>query len=98
MRICKPTISEWDTTIAMDDDTAVAGKELQVQAMARHAIAEAAVKNGQQAVSILWDVEKLFDSIQRRNVIEAVETLDFPRDPLGLAMIIHRVPRLIDGV
>ena len=28
-------------------------------------------------------------------MVEAVEGLDFPRDPLGLAMIMHRVPRLM---
>ncbi len=88
-------LRKWDSGVALADDTAVAGQDLQVQSMRRQLLVEAAVANGRHAITILWDVKKFFDSIYPDMVINAAEDLAFPADILGMAMIMHRAPRTI---
>ncbi len=89
------SLRSWDLRIALSDDTAVAGVGPQVQSMLRPLLAEAAATVGRQTVVLLWDVEHFFDSIRPSKMIEPAEKLNFPSTVLGMAMIMHRAPRIV---
>lgn len=68
---------------------------MQVQSVVRQLIAETAVALERFVISMLWDVEKFFDTIIPEYAIDAARNLDFPKEALGLAMVMHRAPRII---
>ncbi len=95
MGAASPHLRKWDGEVALPNDTAVSGVDLQVQSMLRQLLTETAVAMGKEVAVTLWDVEKFFDTIDPDRVIESAEHLNFPHVVLGLAMVMHRAPRIV---
>ena len=95
MALLAPAVREWDKEVATEGDSAVAGKRFDDEAARRALKIELARVTNKHVVMILWDVKKLFDSMEVADTIEDARSLNFPSDPLALGVIMHRGLRAI---
>ena len=97
MRMTRDEVTEWGLHTANPHDTAIKGKEPYLETAIRSYKLERDTFNGKLVVKILYDFEKLFDTIHvpTATLIDRLTQANFPKTQMVLGMIGHRVPRIL---
>ena len=93
--ICTPQLKEWSASTAPEWDYATQGKSAMFAATLRAWANEAAQISGRSATSLLWDIEKKFDSIRPQDVVREGIHFQYPSRPLILGLSMHMAPRVL---
>ena len=90
-----PAVKSWANDNVSDYDYAAAGRSAVHSAALRSWMNELAVLSGRHVGSLLWDIEKFFDSLQPRLIIQRGLEMGYPIIDLILAMSMHMAPRFM---
>ena len=93
MELDNEEVAEYERTNAYRGDSATAGASAVRAAEDRALEAELANFEGQQTITLLWDIKKFFDSIDISKLIEEAEATGFPLRQLALSLAVHLAPR-----
>ena len=88
-------VKSWAAANVGEYDFAAAGRSALYSSSARCLTNEIAVLSGQHTASLLWDMEKFFDSIPPQLVVEQGLRLGYPVVDLVLAVAMHIAPRIM---
>ena len=88
-----PQLKEWNEATVPDWDFATKGRSAVFSATLRAWTNEVAKLAGVSALSILWDIEKFFDTINPKDVLREGIALKYPLRCLLLALSMHMSPR-----
>ena len=88
-------IRQFDADKAGFWDTAIAGSSALQAALRRKLSDEVAIELERPTATLLWDLEKFYDSVVLHRVITAAADLDYPLVHLALGMQVHMAPRFI---
>ena len=86
---------EWDADNAGFWDAAVAGSSALRAALMRRLSDEVAHELQRPAASVLWDIEKFYDSVVLSRLIASAEELLYPLPLLCVGVQVHMGPRYI---
>ena len=95
IRCLFPLVDEWDEERMNFWEDAVKGSSALKAGLFRRLLDECAVLIGKETVSIFWDLEKFYDSIDWVKVIRWSLELGFPARVLEIVMSVHMGPRVI---
>ena len=56
---------------------------------------ETALVSGRACATIMWDIEKFFDSISPAEVLQQGQSLGYPSHSLALGLAMHMAPRVL---
>ena len=95
-----PGVKAWAETIVGEWDFAASGKSAMFSAAVRSWTNELGILAGKHTATILWDVDKFFDSIDPEIVLREGISLQYPPLDLVLALAMHLAPRflVLDGM
>ena len=95
-----PALREWGNDTVKSWDFASKGNSALISGALRAWANEVAAITGQSVATILWDIEKFFDSLSARDVYAAALRMGYPPSELILALSMHLAPRclLLNGV
>ena len=90
-----PKMRQWGDDTVADFDFATRGKSALTSSALRAWSNEIARVSDQHSLSILWDVDKFFDSLSPEDVLQAAVDAAYPLSELILAMSMHVAPRCL---
>ena len=93
MELDNEELEAFDATHAFENDSAKAGASGTVAAEDRALEAELAHDQGFHTLTMLYDMNQFFDSINVAKLFEHAERFLFPLKQLVLSMIVHHAPR-----
>ena len=86
---------DWDTARAQFWDDAIQGSSALKAALCRRLLDECCVAEGGKVAAIYWDIEKFFDSINPRRLMELCEQQGMNLKILAMAAQVHLAPRVL---
>ena len=90
-----PVVKKWEVDTIEDWDFAAAGKSALYSAAVRSLTNELGLITDRQVATILWDLDKFFDSIDPALVLREGLKLQYPPLDLVLALSMHCAPRIL---
>ena len=94
-RARRPYIDTWENTTAGGWDAAVKGSSALRASILSQLRDEVAIANGDDTLTILWDMEKFYDNICIARLLREACRLRYPMLVLRLGIIMHMAPRLL---
>jgi len=91
----RPAVKAWEAKTAAPWDYAKPGSSAMSAALSRALADEIAQAHGQHACAVLWDFEKLFDSIYPALLVRRALALGYPLVDLVLGLRVHLSPRCL---
>ncbi len=95
LALTKGEVREWDEAVGDGNDTALNGRRPLDETAGRHLRLELASLQGRHAITLLWDMEKFFDSLDARILVNSVVDADFSADQHAMWLMMHRAPRVL---
>ena len=92
MELDNDEVAEYESRNAFHGESATAGASAVRAAEDRALLAELEAREGQQTVTLLWDLKKFFDSINIPKLVEEAEETGFPIKQLALSLAVHLAP------
>jgi hypothetical protein len=93
MELDNEEIAEYESNNAFHGDSATAGASAVRAAEDRALLAELESIEGKMTITFLWDLKKIFDSINIPMLVEEAERTGFPLRQLALSLAVHLAPR-----
>ena len=86
------TFKQWDEARVKHWDDAVKGSSAVMAALRRRLLDEAEVEMGGWVAGVYWDLEKFFDNIKPRRLVELLEEQGANLRIVAMAMQCHLAP------
>ena len=95
-----PVLREWGEANVAEFDYATRGRSALTSASLRAWSNEVASIAGQESLSVLWDLDKFYDSIDPQDVMCTAVDAAYPPSQLVMALSMHMAPRclLLNGI
>ena len=95
-KVRKPQIQQWDKTTCRGPwDAAIQGSSALRAAILTMFQDELHLLNGGEVASILWDMEKFYDSLDIGRLVDKAREMGYPTLIFGLGILMHMSPRVI---
>ena len=88
-------VKQWAADTAQPWDYAAAGRSATQSAASRCLMNELAVLSGKHVASLLWDMEKFFDTVHPTLVLQEGLDHSYPKEDLVMALLMHTAPRVL---